>query len=221
MLGAFTQAKGAKPPAEHPLGMARASFGDKMDAPEWRSQDGFSAWFLQQTFEDSPTDIYFPAGRADERFYLNYMRAGTEKNPNWHTVLTYETRHNGVIHLIWRLNLAKEAGPFDSEMISHRRLGTLAAMLARFGYVLKDHVTPKVRAQLRRIGGLAGYNFRPDPSGPGIYYWWVRPDGTESARRLDEGVHHTEGLRFPRTQMPYPIPTEEALLLSGGRKEAS
>ena len=100
------------------LSEARAKFGEPY-ATHWRSPADNPIWILPPSV-NYVVDVLFPAGVADERFYLNEGRL--------ESTLCLETKEGGTIQKKWYLRL--KYLPDHAKRAANSRTGTLRALLA-------------------------------------------------------------------------------------------
>ena len=194
LVAARPPAPGAKAKVEEEftrLGRARADFGDKPNAGEW-------GYFVPGMM--GGTDILFPVGRSDRRYYWTPEQLR----------LCCESRHGKKITLDWMITLDTPKSPYQFP-----NGGTLWKLACQ-GLRPRDRMPKSARLALQAREALAGYqpadSVNKDPS-----CWFVKEDGTECGyESFDNGGNKT----LPRTRVPYPITSTEkkAILARRSRK---
>ena len=184
------------------LGQSRADFGDK-PLPKEYSVEEWEIWRMHtMPGHNGPTDMFFPEGAYDRRFYLQPFGA-----EHWLVYMTKTGEADDLIRFRWKIQLSKDIPdemPLD--------LGTLEMMLYRRGLRVVDPVPTEAWHSLKARKGFAAYSNWPGPGFGFFKYWYVQSDGTstEYAGAHDDLLFPAE----PRTPFPYPITAEEKSALT-------
>lgn len=204
------------------LGRGRSDFGEKLTANgrSWHegSDEEIYHWSMQTMPFGGHTEMFFPVGAYDRRFYLQSSGVGPEEpdeavhleTKGW---LAYETKTGpGVgqgIEYRWKLRLVEDVP--DEMPLGH---GTLELILYRRGLRVVGPVPEEAKLSLKARKGFAGYWISPFL--PTFYYWYVRPDGTQT--ELDyyfpPWPQYAWDHEMPDTPFPYVITPEERSALT-------
>lgn len=164
------------------LGRARADFGDKHTAGKWKfvQSGGFGG-----------TEILFPVGRSDRRYYFTDLCGSGYR-------LCCESKHGRGITLDWMIHLdgTKTRPAFSNG-------GTLWKYLSDASG-LPAHLPEAAREALQSKEALAGYRFGGVNDGP--YCWFLFPDGKATE---PEAFDVSESDVPPRTRAPYTVTNAE------------
>ncbi len=191
------------------LGKRRSRFGDKWtrSTSRWQSERD---WMYHDMLGDYSTEIYFPVGSANERYYVqkvNVKEHHTQKTKE-EFVLLFETKgRDGTIHLEWKvfLDCSATAPVVIPGLLD--KVGTLTAMLSRRGMDVREPIGRNVKKKLDEVRGLAGY-WRVLPVNDSLLYWYVNKDGAATTpKRFSADSDSFAG--FPATPFPYPVTKAE------------
>jgi hypothetical protein len=173
------------------LGRARADFGDIPNGGKWK---------FVFTSQFGGTEIYFPSGRADVRFYLVGLNGGGLR-------ICKQSKRDGKIRKDWLFEVKDSSSSSKTSTIN----GTLGAIVSRYG--VPKNISAEARTDLASKGSFAVFHPQGGHSGP-IYTFLkygenpLLSDGSE-ARKLRTDWITDFGDRIPRTKSPYPITPEE------------
>jgi len=214
---------GKSPPS---LGSLRAALGDNEALVT--SVSGDHVWQYHRALsgiDAGDSEILFPAGLADQRYYLNatyvYHNVGLTTEQYY---LAFETVHNGVVKLEWNVALDKiDVDNKDWPQVFDR-IGTIERMLARRGLYVREPVPANAIKKLSAVQGLAAYLYNPSFGNDFIDYWYVGEDGAEGKKRTQQLALVTFGVpivpHYPPFSFPFPISPEEEALTQVPSKKA-
>jgi hypothetical protein len=163
--------------------------------------------------DEYTTEIYFPAGQSDLRYYINAIpKTSPVAKPEDQLVLICESRaSNGLISLDWEVRLHPfTLPPFDLGVLDGH-IGTLRAMLARRGLSVDIAASPAAKAKLDQIQPLAGY-WMINQVNSSLHYWFISEHGATSRVRSVEIDALNLGM-LPALRRPYPVSPEEAAFI--------
>ena len=190
------------------LGLARSHFGEL--APSSKADGRY--WY-RNMWGDIPTQVFFPEGRSDERFFLNYYDIQTppgSRQDDRQAVLTCEKKVGKKIVPQWIVLLDK----LDDKGRTHYGVvdafGTFGRYLGSRGLFIRKPVAAKVKVDLAALRGLAGY-YSDNLHSSWVYYYVASTGTTGPERKLYSGAAPESS---PTKPFAYPVTPEEAKLLS-------
>jgi hypothetical protein len=193
----------------HPgiLGRHRSEFGDPFSWLEAPKRSHGYDWVCNLMADNMPTKMLFPAGSSLKRYYFNH-RIGAPTGS-----LVLESKRGRDVVQEWWCEVRPLSGGVVKDPTLLGSMGTLEAYLARQGFGAEDRKDPRIRGSLKRVTGLALYEYIP---ATGLFIpEYVAQDGSivtwlSNSVALGEGsvpLRHT----FPRTDFDYPITSCELL----------
>ncbi len=175
------------------LGRARADFGEIPNSGKWKFV--YSGQF-------GGTEIFFPSGRADVRYYLVWLNGDGLR-------ICKQSKRNGKIRKEWLLEVKFS----NSQTKSPEFNSILGDCVRSFG--LPKNSTPEVRKDLSSQCSYAVYLPQSGHSGSKYSFEKFREnphqrnnDGGGSSR-AEWRIPDSELRLIPRTKSPYPITPEE------------
>jgi len=198
------------------LGSARSGFGEYLS----KALDVKGQQYLDGGYGGKyRTEIIFPQGRSDERYYINLFRNQSGKGPNskgtLSMMLEYETKRNGRISFEWALPLT-HLSQHDIESFPRaiRSAGSMTKLLFYRGLKPAGRIPNQIRAKLQVKCGYASY-FDNGRVFFALASWFNDQDGLAWDNRLDD---FTEFPMVPSHRgsdtilhVRYPITTREQI----------
>jgi hypothetical protein len=177
------------------LGARRATFGERND---WGQHGNDEEWMTvyKPVIEGERTQMLFPAGSSDFKYYLN-------ERPFLGRYLVLQVRSASGIEVSWKARIRGRPKPTESEL---RHMGTLEAMLARKSQFVDDE-RPEVQIHIKAKRGLGFYRF--EFMTMVIDYHFVSRDGTIMDAQIGDLSPSPPGLGHPITSEPYPVTDAE------------
>ena len=166
------------------LGRARADFGEIPNGGKWK---------FVSTGQFGGTEIYFPSGRSDVRYYLVGLNGAGLR-------LCKQSKHDGKIRKNWLIEVKESNSSAKSSKIQ----GTLGDLLSE--YDIPQSMPPEARKDLALKCSYAVYHPQGGHGGPTYRFLKFR-EGSE--RGAVWPIPDSEMRLVPRTKSPYPITPEE------------
>jgi hypothetical protein len=141
------------------------------------------------------TEMFFPIGRSDMRFYLN----GSDGVEQYYLVSESKTRRG--VKKDWMLSLVRADRP---ENLPPPR-GTLEKFLRSRGLQFKSLPNKEIRAWIERVSPFAYYKYDVGPVVSRFYFGVVGADGIlieAESGLIDLEQNHPAA---PKTTKPYPV----------------
>ncbi len=181
------------------LGRTRSSFGD-ISPFDPRADGGF---VYRNMFDDVPTEIFFPAGSATERYYLSVLPP--DKGPSPERWLAYQTKAKGRIRCHWAVRLYTAPDVKRQGIAALTHPGTLARLLVHRGFFVSSSIPKDAALRLRKVQSLADYQ------ADDVRYAWasafIEADGRQGPTLL---LYNKEAWDDASVKdFPYPITDQE------------
>ncbi len=201
------------PPVESSagLGWQRCIFGDYVGkAVDPLTLRHYKDWCaFNCTYSKAQTEMIFPSGRADLRYYVN--SGGLPKLHSW-WALQCESKRKGTVHIDWVVFLKLTGHPLGASLPEDlNSAGTMRKLLFERGVQVVGPVASVALAALDAKAGLTIY-WRQTPVS-GLWEYQYMDAGGRRGREYEWDPwrgRRSRTLDWPNIDEPYPIPPEEA-----------